>query len=430
MKQDKYGMKEIEISTAEKPMLERIVGNEIKETYTVQKNQNDEFIYWSTKDNNLKGKSIVDFVQDNHKGNFNSDLNLKEVETYLAPFASDEKFLAQEDNPIKKCSDKNITIAKELKGLAPIQDRTILYDKGISDETIDNPLFKNIIHNIPGKDPMDVGFVMINEKGFEAIDIRGIHSSDSIGEKENAIICSKLESDPPITTLIITETMEEAMAHYELNYNSIQADKDHIRYIATGGEPTMEQLRLIQKNIDTLNPSTLAIATGNSLKGEYHQCKILSSLNLSPEGKSLYAKSLDFRGVIEVENNQKSGFMKITLSKDSPSFNQNYEKLMKAVDDKQKVFQNVFQQGKPFVVEVDDKGKNDCVVNIGFQNSKNNWLITSELIHEVKLNNHPFIRKDTANYQDFTLDLKEEKVEKALNNDNKKDNNNDISIGF
>ena len=103
---------------------------------------------------------------------------------------------------------------------------------------------------------------------------------------------------------------------------------------------------------------------------------------------------------------------------------------MGVVEEKQKIFQNVFQQGKPFVVEVDDKGKNDCVVNIGFQNTKNNWLITSELIHEVKLNNHPFIRKDTANYQDFTLDLKEEKFEKSVDNDNKKDNNNDISIGF
>ncbi|MBE7443076.1 MAG: hypothetical protein HS119_11540 [Flavobacteriales bacterium] len=426
MKQEQYGLKETQISTPEKPMLERVADNNIKETYTVQRNQDNEFIYWSTKDNNLKGKSIIDFVQDNNKDSFKNDLKLADINKLLEPYALDNRFIAHENCSIKKCNDKNLTIAKELKGLAPVHDRTVLYNKGISDETIDNPLFKNIIHNIPGKDPMDIGFVMINENGFEAIDIRSLTINDSIGEKENAIICSKLETDPPITTLVVAQTMEEAMAHYELNYNSIQAEKNHIRYIATGGEPTMEQLRLIQKNIDILNPSTLAIASGNSITGEYQHCKIISSLNLSPEGKSLYAKSLDFRGHIEVENNQKNGFMKVTLSKDSPSFQENYNKLMSAIEDKQKTFQNVFNQGKPFSVEVDEKGKNDCVVNIGFQNTKNNWLITSELIHEVKLNNHPFLRKDSSMYQDFTMDLKEFKEEKT----NTKENNNDLSIGF
>src|SRR3989304_9300496 len=82
MKQKHYGLVEANHSTKQIPVLEREEGKK-KETYTIQKNSKNEFIYWSTKDNNLKGKNIVDFVIDNHNKDFHNEINLSDVGNIL-----------------------------------------------------------------------------------------------------------------------------------------------------------------------------------------------------------------------------------------------------------------------------------------------------------------------------------------------------------
>ncbi|PIQ14530.1 MAG: hypothetical protein COW67_13325, partial [Flavobacteriales bacterium CG18_big_fil_WC_8_21_14_2_50_32_9] len=95
MKQIQYGFFEPKHSTSAKPILERVEGNlEKKETYTIQKNNKNEFIYWSTKDNNLKGKTIIDFVINNHNKDFHNEIKLSDVDNFLEPISKNQDFKA------------------------------------------------------------------------------------------------------------------------------------------------------------------------------------------------------------------------------------------------------------------------------------------------------------------------------------------------
>lgn len=430
LKHEKYGYIESNSSTPEKPQLEN---KENTEFISVRKNKKDEFIYWSSLDNNLKGKNIVDFVTEKHSKEFYDEIKLSDVENIIENNNKENSLNADSQNSIDKITDNRLSIAKDLHKVVSLKDRTPLYEKGLSDKTIDSPLFDKLLYNIE-TDPLGVGCIMINEQSVQAVNIltndKGEKSIHGLGSPENSIMCSNLTNKPPIDTLIITSSMEEAMAHYESNFNGVQSE--NIRYIATGKEPTLEQLRLIQKNIDELNPATLVVGTSNTLEGEFANNKILSKLNIGVD-RQQFIKEANFRGYIDVEKANDTGLINITLPKDLPNFEENLNKLLNTIEDKQKQFQNLHSEGKPFTVEIDQENKKDAIVHLKFNNSKINWKISADLIHEVKLENHPFIRRDVSDSFNFNDDLKFEKEDLNLDFNNEipdKKNNNDKGMSI
>ena len=414
LKQDIYGFEDAKNSTTIQPILER-TKDEKKETFTIQRNKKNEFIYW--KDKSLNPETIVDFVIENHNKEFSNEMKLTDVDNHLKSFVRNKEFLIDGDCEIAYAQSSYTSIAKDLNYIEDLKDRTILYEKGISDETIDSPMFKKIIYNVPGDDPLGVGYLSINDTKVCAININAEKGASTIGEVEQGITVSELVKDPPVDIIVVAESMEEAMAHYQLDYDDIQYN--NVRYIATGKNPSLEQLRLIQTNIDKLNPKTLVIATSNTIDGEFTQNKILSKLNISEEGKMLNKNTMNFRGYIDCEMTDKNGLINITLPKDIPNYQENLEKLINGIETKQQTFNNLHSEGEPFSVEIDSEGKKDTIVHLKFNNNKVNWKISAELINEVKFDNQPFIKRDVSMQENFNEDLKFQNE-----NPNSKDNDN------
>ena len=430
MLQPKYGFKKSKVSTETVPVLER--DNEKgKESYVVKRNKEKEFHYWSTNGKDLKSQTIVDFYKKEHSAKHGNELSLKDIETELQKYVDTQHCLTEPNCPVEISSQTDFKEAFNIKGISKLEDRSYLYDKGLKDEIIDHPKFKDLIHNInePPKEenkPL-LAYSMVGDDGLVAFNVKiPPEGEKNIGSPENALVCTKLtDSYPPINTLIICESVEDAMSHYQLNYNG--SHSENIRYLCTCGQPSLEQTRLIQKNIDTLKPGTLAVAMPNDKKGEYYHSIIVNNVQMPDEMK---LQSNKYRGAIETSQNGDSGYLKFTLPKDHPNFKESYDKVYQCLDKNNERFKNILQEGKPFDVEINISDvRNDVIFNVKFKDTKAHWGVCCDVCNEVKFDQHPFIRRDTPDNLDFNKDVLEDlEVNNDLNKSATNKNDNDISM--
>lgn len=426
MLQPKYGFSKSKISTDSVPVVER--SNEKgNERYVVKRNKDKEFHYWSTSGNDLKSKTIVDFYQKEHAPEFGSELSLNDVDKALSSYLEKGNCLTDEFCPVEVSPVKDFKEALSIKGISPVEDRSYLYQKGIKDEIIDHPKFKDLIHNVnepPKEDNKTLlAYSMIGEEGLVAFNVKiPPEGEKNIGAAENALVCTKLtDSYPPINTLIICDSVEDAMSHYQLNYNGTHSE--NVRYLCTCGKPSLEQTRLIQKNIDKLQPGTLAVAMPNDKKGEYYHSIIINNVQMPDEMKLQDNK---YRGAIETSQEGGSGYIKFTMPKDHPNFQQSYDKVYDCITKNNERFENILQEGKPFDVEINHSDKrNDVVFNVKFKDTKAHWGVCCDLTNEIKFDQHPFIRRDTPDNLDFNKDVLED-IE--FNQEKSNNRNNDISM--
>ena len=119
------------------------------EEYVIKKNEKGFYTYWSPNDDSLKGKTIIDFVQDHHKGKNSEFFNLGLVRKYLDAYMKGGQYKQPDKSDFKisrqhKESDKFLL---EIKQCSPYKDRTYLHKRGIKDSTIEHPMFFNLIRN-------------------------------------------------------------------------------------------------------------------------------------------------------------------------------------------------------------------------------------------------------------------------------------------
>ncbi|PKP45553.1 MAG: hypothetical protein CVT95_08490, partial [Bacteroidetes bacterium HGW-Bacteroidetes-12] len=140
MLQPHYGFSVAKRSTFRHPRVERKdeKGN-VVELYVIQKNSKGYFTYWSPYDDNIKGKTVIDFVQDRHFTKQGEPFNLGMVRGVLDRYISGDKYIAPMKSEyqvanVDRGMDKFLLEVKECKKYT---DRTYLHQRGITDKTID-----------------------------------------------------------------------------------------------------------------------------------------------------------------------------------------------------------------------------------------------------------------------------------------------------
>ena len=438
MLQPQYGFRIAKRSTNNHPRLERVdeKGN-VVELFVIQKNNKGHFTYWSPYDDNIKGKTILDFVQDRHFTKEGKPYNLGMVRGYLDRHISGDKYVppmksAFQVSSVNRSIDKFLLEVKECK---PYNDRTYLHNRGITDSTIDNPMFSKVIKN---KDYIDkenqegektytnTAYLMINEEGIGAINIKNRVGDKSfsgcIGERGTALVCS-MHSTKSIDKLFITESFDDALSHYQMNEKNLSGSS--IRYLSTAGSLSEGQIDLIEKNIQNLSPKEFIIGSDNDLGGEFFRAKLMGKIqvnHLLAEQKDFVSENPNFAFAhIDCKREENTGIVEFVFS------NKSKEEGIKNISEL-KDFTMLFNEknkdttveGHPFNFKVDLLEDNKASGKITFKNMKDNWALAADFIHDVKYDRCQFFKRELPILKDFNEDLNKQ-LEK--NNDIKFDIN-------
>jgi len=286
------------------------------EKYVIKTNSADEFTYFTPYDTSLRGKSIIDFVQQKH----GSDFHLGKVRALLDDYISKNASLSLPFVPpsINPNPNTNVLISKtsqsvspevlsQIYGLRPLFNTKFLCEvRHISADTLVSKPFVNRIYNsvfeIDGKAHVNTAFLFINEDnkvcGLSVRNQNAEHSYKRVFEGKQGLICSndlsvKLNLQPaslqkPTTSLtfepysspptfIISESFIDALSHYELNQDKYS--NQNVRYFSTEGTPTNFQTTLFDKLINHYKPSQINLAFDNDKAGNMFSTMLICNLS-------------------------------------------------------------------------------------------------------------------------------------------------------
>lgn len=438
MLQEQYGFRKSKEFSPNSPKIERVNEQGIKEeVYIIKRNEKGFFTFWSPYDDNLKGKTIIDFVQDKHKLKNGGIFHLGMVRDLLDKYMKGEKYIAPSKSNYANISlQQNTDVFKlHIKECTPYVERSFLHDRGINDKTIDHPMFKDIIKNKiyekEGRKFVNTAYLMLNETGIGAINIRNksVDSSFSgaLGDRGNSLIMTQ-NSSLNLDKLIITESFEDAMAHYQLNEKELS--KLNVRYIATAGSLSEGQIPLIEKIIEKQQPKEFVIGFDNDIAGAYYRAKLMGKLQINNliASKDFLEETGSFaHAFIDCKRDNKLGIVDVVFAnkdREEGIFNvADLKEYVKMYNEKHKDFHF---EGEPFQFTVKLADDNKAIGQITFNNVKEHWQLMGDFIEEIKYEKGLFFKQELATGKDFNEDLKEFKGEK----NNTKENNNDLLIGF
>ena len=219
--------------------------------------KDNHYFYYSLKNETDKG-SIIDFIQKR------KNLNLGEVRKELRPWLNNN--YSPTYKPSKKPSIKltptskdRYQIVAQFESFATINNHPYLNQRGISQDTLDDPRFKGTIYLdnrnnavFPHKDREGIcGYELRNHnfKGFSSGGTKGLWVSNSSSNDEKLVVC-----ESPLDCL---------------SYHQLFPD-DQTRYFATSGtlgEKQKDLLRTAFENIDQ-KKGEIIIATDRDVAGK------------------------------------------------------------------------------------------------------------------------------------------------------------------
>lgn len=424
MLQDKYGFQLTKTSTYNFPRIAKYGNSGAKEElYVIKRNEKGFFTYWSPYDESLSGKTIIDFVQDQHKEKNGTSIHLGKVRKILDAYMKGEKYVvpAKSDFQINSFTKENDKFKLNIKNCRPYTDREYLHSRGILDSTIDNPMFSGLIKNIDYiKKTYDntitqkftnTAFLMYNLKGINAINIKNKTNGESFsgcyGNRGESIIASRIDKNRDLDKLILNESFDDSLSHFQLNENEYK--NLNVKYMATAGSLCEGQISLIEEFLKKQKTKELVFGFDNDLSGNFFRAKLLGKLQINQliGSKEFLEEDKSFAFAhIDCKREKRTGYVDfIFANSDRVNGIENITKLKSFIEIYNEKHRNSHIEGEPFKFAVKLADDNKAIGQISFQNLKDNWNIVSDLIHEIKYEKNKFFSFDVPISKDFNDDL-------------------------
>lgn len=225
--------------------------------------KNGYWVYFSAHDspeNNNHG-TIIDFVQKT------DNANLGEVRVILRDYLklpSTPIYSQHFKKPLKEREIDIPGIKSFLKRFKPVDSSNYLEGRGITQETLTNPLFKERI--LQGFDDAVI-FPHWNSQGICGYEIKkeGFTSFAKKGIK--SLWRSKIVDE--VKTIIFTESIVEALSYYQLFI------PEHVLFVTASGNWSETAESLIKALLSKHSKCCLVAAFNNDKGGEHHAGKLL-----------------------------------------------------------------------------------------------------------------------------------------------------------
>ena len=372
------------------------------------------YLYWDVTNGGFeKGqtKTIIDFVQD-----FVLSLNSFDylaIVNVIEQYINSKRFISPEVScfklePFKTPEEKILQIDKS--NLTPYLDQTYLINRGFKETVINSPIFYPTIKNYKAANVIQqeingttqtktiwnkyTAFLLINQTGLVGLNCKKQLNKDETfkkieGNKSNSLYLSAvLENQTTFGQLVVTESAEDCMAHYQLHG---QNQNKSIRYAATSGQVTTLQCDLLSQLYDKYNIEEFVLAMDNDTTGAFYNAKILSLLELS----TLQNNGLN----IDVQKSNKGSNFSIVIDKRLTKLDTN--DILKTID-----HFNPIDGKQIFQVKLIQQSTQITIINCDFFTTKTNWNLVFKIIHKLNYNDTDRIKTMASISSDFTQDIK------------------------
>lgn len=391
------------------------------QTTLVVGKKNNMFYYFDVNYPDIR-KTILDFMQENIS-------TYNKGEKPPLPFVANllDRYIVEGKTVLPEFSTFNLNnptlsqddIYRNIINLSTSGSNDFLTKRGISEKTITSKFFKESIkyRKVPhlNKFSHDVAFVMHSIDKSRAISYRGYRDDlDSSfkgfhGPKSQCIASSTFDPSKPLDKIFIGESMIDNMAYLELNYKNL-ADLN-ILFLSSEGSLSSNQIFLVQKTINNLQPLSFNTILDNDLYGSQATCLILSEIKLPNSLLKMEQGSFASQNLLNLSRIE----VNITGEKTPRSFirinspfcdKDSFSNAIKAITEK--LNGNIAYKKDLFSISSQETS-NGKTHTIEFANHTQNWKRASSLVIDYKFGSSDFVKSIFPKTKDFNLDLIEYK---------------------
>ena len=250
------------------------------QTLVIKKNSVGQYTYWNVHNDFVRGRSIIDFMQEQLFKETGKTPSLREVGVILQRFLEKGEIVLEEDSryKISKATLDTDAIALLIQRIRPYTG-SYLQDRGIELATLQTPHFSDTFYTYlyrkEDKVHENTCIKMINEKGLQGISQRATSFKGMIGAHYDAIAVSKHDPQRPIKGIYVGESMIDCVSHYQMKALNTA---DNILYISTEGSLTEGQMKLIKKLIEKNNVNEINTLFDNDRQGYIYTIKLSAFL--------------------------------------------------------------------------------------------------------------------------------------------------------
>jgi hypothetical protein len=223
------------------------------QTIVIKRNNAGQYTYWDVH-GDARGRSVIDLMQQHIYRKTGRMPTLREVGETLQGYIDQNTLVLSDESRFNVGSsalDEDQILALNAQ-LRPYNG-DFLQRRGLSQETLDSPTFKNVftsrLFRRDGRIYNNTCIRLVGQHGFQGISQRGIRAGDGksfkgiSGSKYASIAVSKYDSSRPIDMVYIGESMIDCASHYQMKHLNTHKN---LLYISTEGNITEGQLELIK----------------------------------------------------------------------------------------------------------------------------------------------------------------------------------------
>ena len=238
-------------------------------TIVIKRNSQNQYTYWDVHSDNVRGRSIMDLMQEHLFETTGKMPTLREVGEILQNYINTNRITTPEKSryDVGSTSLRPDELQFYLRQLQPYKGN-YLQKRGISKESIESPVFNNTffireVKNL-GSVYRNICVKMYNEKGVEAISQRNETFKGIIGGKFDCLATSNHDKSRPIDILYIGESFIDCISHYQPRH---LGSKLNLVYVSTEGTFTEGQMKLLRLILDKNQVKELRSIFDNDKQG-------------------------------------------------------------------------------------------------------------------------------------------------------------------
>lgn len=255
-----------------------------RQTIVIKRNSTGQYTYWDVHSDSVRGRSVIDLMQQHIYEETGKMPTLREVGEKLQKYLNNNEVTLSRNSQfeVSNASLDESQLAFLHNQLKPYSG-DFLQERGISVETLSSPVFSNVFFTYEYKKDNKIYHntctKLINENGFQGISQRGIRKEDGksfkgiFGNKFRSIVVSNYNRAKPIDKVYIGESMIDCASHYQLKNQNTPLN---LLYISTEGNLTQGQMELIKLllNSQKIDMKNIYTIFDNDLPGYKYTMKL------------------------------------------------------------------------------------------------------------------------------------------------------------
>lgn len=238
-------------------------------TIVIKRNSQNQYTYWDVHSDNIRGRSILDLMQEHLFETTGKKATLREVGEILQNYINTNQIVTPDNSryDVGNTSMSEDELTMYLKQLQPYKGN-YLQKRGITEESINSPFFKDIfqIREVKNQNTLyrNICVKMYNDKGVQAISQRNETFKGIIGGKFDCLATSRHDKSRPIDILYVGESIIDCISHYQLCHSNTGLN---LVYVSTEGTLTEGQMQLLRIIISKNEVKSLKTIFDNDKQG-------------------------------------------------------------------------------------------------------------------------------------------------------------------